>query len=393
VRITVTAAVILMLSAGAATGAPVFSGELKSDYYLYQDAAGNDRFIFTQTIGGRFAPPSWRGWEAAFQGEHRDANSGLPGTDESRLLGLTAAGPLGSARLALGRLMIRAGGFSLVDGLEATLPASVVKLTVAAGREVYPIRRVHTSGLPERYRAGFQAQGKFESLNWQIDHASRFLRGDLDDQTTGLSLRCRRFALVNWDARLNYDMASSQMREGAFGLRVMPSRQIRLDLRYSERRMRAYRDYFLHSYTLEPTRLASLKASYHCPESGFWYALGFTHRFREEGDLERLTASVANDHAEMGVRLQSGTGMNNFGGWLDASGELIPRLGWSAGIDFDRWDSAWDSEETEAWANYAGLSYELSPVTALEGKLEHYRDEYVESDVRGLITFKLRYGL
>jgi len=392
-RLILLLAGALILS-GVSRGSPVLTGEFRSDYYMYQDALEQDRFIFNQTLHGRLAPKSWNGWNVNFLGELRDANNPVEGIDEGRLLGLSLAGKIGPAALMMGRITPHTPGPSMLDGLEASYPFGGVKLTVAGGQEVYSLRRISTSELPERYRVGGVVEGTIMGkMKWQVDHATRLLSSEVDDQTTGIALRCRRFAKFGWDARLNYDMKASTPREMAFGVRLTPFSNLRVDLRYSVRAIRIYQESFLSQFTLEPTKLALVKARYHLQSQGLWIGLGYTRRLREEGDLDRVSASVSSDHGELGLRYQAGTDLNNIGGWVEANGKLATHLDWAVSVDFDQWDSAWDAETVEAWANSATLSYELSPVALVEGRLEHYRDEVVNSDIRGLITFKIRYGI
>ena len=372
------------------------TGVLQSDYYQYQDAGERDHFIFTQTLRGQLAPEFWRGWRAEFLGELRDSNDPYPGSGGDRLLGLSFAGDLGPLSLAFGRIASRVPGPSLLDGIQASLHAGGTRrITIAAGREVYPIYRSTSSYLPERYRAGGLLEGSLflNRTKWQIEHVARFLSDELDDQTTALSLRCRRFTQFGGDARINFDWEASAPRELALGIRYFPLPLLRLEARYSERRIRIYQSSFLSQYELKPTKIASLKARCQIGEDWLWLSLGYARRPRSVGDLDRISASIESDYGELGLRWQGGTDMNQIGGWLDAYGRITDRLSWSVALDFDRWDSAWDAEAVEAWANEASLAYELSPEATMEGRIEHFRDDYVRSDVRGWLTFKLRYGL
>jgi hypothetical protein len=394
-RLLIGGAIALLAAVGTARSDPTLTGAIRSDYYLYQDATKQNRFAFTETVEGRLAPASWSGWAMQFIGELRDANDRIPGKSDDRLLGLSLNGRMGPAMLALGRISTRAPAPTLVDGLQAALPLPAkIKLTVAGGREVYSLYRMDKVDLPERYRASELLEGSvFGKMKWQVDQLNVFRSGKIDDQTVGLGLRCRRFTHFGWDARFNFDLVKSTPRDLGIGFRVVPMHDLRFDLRYTERRMHLYKENIFSRFDIEPTRLASLTARYHLTGPDLWLGLGYSRRLRDAGDLDRVQASVSNDMGEIGVRYQMGTGMKQVGGWLEANGKVIPHLGWTVSADFDRWDSAWDAEPTEAWANSAGLEYELSEFATLSGRVEHYRDQTVKSDIRGLLTFNMRYGI
>ena len=393
---------LLMILAGAvltatAATAENFVGSLRSDYNMYQDAGKNDRFVFVQSVAGETPLPFMsKGWKLTFSGELRDSNSPVKGVEEGRITTLILANKIIGNRVdvRLGRFLARAGGYSPIDGIEIGVATNPIRATVAYGYEYYPLYRTEASNLPDRKRVAALLEGKLLGrLNWSLDHATRLKSGDIDDQVTTLGLRCRRFATFGWDARVGYDNKATNVRDLMAGILYKPLKDLQLRLRYSERRYRIYLDSFFAQYEAAPTKLAGISARYALGDDWLWLALGFDRRLRDAGDLDRITASVANNQGELGIRLQTGEDLSQIGGWLNVGGELIPRLGWGLSVNFDRWDSAWDAEPTEEWANSLSLTYELSSIADLQGRVEQYRTGELDSDIRGLLTFKLRYGL
>lgn len=409
VRLRLIAIVLIGLLSFANPAQPSWlNGELQSDYYHYQDDGQNDRFVFTQSLSGRVMPRTWRGWKADFRAELRDANDPIPGGGDGRVLGLALSGRMGALETKLGRIVPRAGGFGVLDGLELSTPVKDIRATLAGGREFYSLYRMESADLPERYRAAAQVEGRVGKFRWTMDHTARFRSGEIDDQVTTIALRCRRLERLGGDLRAGYDEKASNLRDFAAGLVIKPRPDAMLNIHYSERRYRVYQESLFSRFEIEPTRLAGVTARYRLsgrehppfslPQAGgnsddLWLGFGYTRRLREEGDLDRLFASVANDWGEAGIRFQLGDNLGQVGGWLNATGSILPRLSWGASMAFDRWDSAWDAEPTEEWANSLSLNYELSPVADVAGRVEQFRTGALDNDVRALLTFKMRYGL
>ncbi len=373
------------------------AGSLRSDYYMYQDAGKNNKYIFTQAISGEMNPSFMsKGWKLVFSGEFRDSNSPAKGHEDGRITTLILSRKIIKDRIdfRLGRFMARAGGFSPINGVEIAFPTRPFRATLAFGSEYYPIYRTETSSLPERNRAAVLLEGVIpRGPTWKLDHVSRFKSGDVDDQVTTLRLRCRRLTKFGWDARVGYDSKESSVRDWMYGVIYKPKKDLQFGLRYSERRYRIYQDSFFAQYEAAPTKLAGLTARYRLTTGDLWLGLGVTRRFREAGDLDRIFASVSCDMGEIGIRLQTGDDMNQFGGWFNAGGRLIHRLNWNVAVNFDRWDSAWNTESTEEWANSLGLTYPVSSIADLECRVEQFQTGELKSDIRGLLTFKMRYGL
>jgi hypothetical protein len=389
-----TLTVIAILGAGSTAAGAWLNGGLQSSYYLYQDAGGNDRFTLNESFYATVTPRACNGWAIDFNGELRDANESTTGVDDARLLSLALKGSMGPVKAKLGRIFSTAGGYSTIDGGEVSFNALKIRTTIGGGREIYSLYRTERADLPERYRAAVLLEGVIpKGPTFYIDHASRFLHGEIDDQVTTLGFRCRRFARFGWDLKAGYDIKASALRDFAYRAFYKFSPDFKLSARYTERRMRIYQSSILSNYELAPTRLAGITAKYHLSYRDLWLGLSYDMRFRDEGDLNRISLSVADDGGELGFRYQSGTDLNQFGGWLDAYGMLSPRLGWAVSVAFDRWDSAWDAEPSEEWANSAALNYELIPGSTLSGRIEHYRTTALDSDIRGLIAYKLQFGL
>ncbi len=393
---------ILVLAALAGFTQPAvaggLTGNLQSDYYIYQDAGGNDRFAFVQSFSGDLTKPLFgrNGWNVSFGGEFRDSNMPVKGYEDVRISSLILAKKIAHNKvsLRLGRFMARAGGFSSIDGLEIGLPTMKVRSTFAVGSEHYALYRTDASALPERTRAAALFEGKIHKmLKWKVDHVTRFKDGDVDDQLTTLGLRHARIHNFSWDARFGYDSNQSTLRDLMAAVTYKPSDHLQISLRYTERRYRIYQDSFFARFEVEPTKLAGLTARYHLTKSDLWLGLGVNHRIREEGDLDRIFVSLASDMGELGLRLQTGDDMEQIGGWFSAGGNFLPRLNWGVTVNFDRWESAWNAESTEEWANSLMLGYELASIADIECRVEQFRTAELDSDIRGLLTFKMRYGI
>jgi len=385
---------------GSPAVAGILTGSLQSDYYMYEDAGENSRYVFVQTLAGETVLPRLfsprNPWKLSFSGEFRDQNLPGKGLEDARLTSLVLSRSVirGKVKVRLGRFLASAGGFSPIDGFELSVPSLPVRTTIAYGYEHYSFYRIDESDLPERTRLGLNLAGVIpQGPTWSLDHATRFNGGEIDDQITTVRLRCRRFARFGWDARLGYDSQASVVRDWMYGILVKPTKDLQLNLRYTERSMAIYQNAVLSNFEIEPTRLAGLTARYSLAEGRYWLGLGYNRRFREDSDLDRIFLSIASDLGEAGVRLQSGENMGQVGGWLSVGGKVAKKLTWGASVNFDRWDSAWDSEPTEAWANSLKLGYPLGEVANIEGRLEQYQTGEFDSDIRGLLTFKMRYGI
>lgn len=376
----------------------IFTGSLRSDYYMYQDANENDRYVLMQSFAGEtsylraFDVP----WKFSFSGEFRDSNNPGKGIEDARLTALFISKQVvrRSVDVRFGRFLAKAGGFSPIDGIEIALPKLPVKTTVAFGYERYPIYGIDAASLLERTRAAARLEGIIpKGPFWFIDHATRLKDSEVDDQITTLGLRCRRLKSFGWDARIGYDSKESTIRDFRYGLIFKPTADLQLKAQYSQRRYRVYQDSFFGSIELEPTQLVGIQARYALRDNRCYLGLGYDRRLREEGDLDRISASLSHDFSDLGVRFQNGENMGQFGAWINAYGEFLRRFNWGVAIAFDQWDSAWDTEPAESWANSATLGYELSPQANLEGRVEQFQTGEVDSDIRGLLTFKFRFGL
>lgn len=385
----------LFLLSGVSHSAPPLTGQYSSAYYRYQDPQQRDHYLLTQTLELRYALPSLKGWTVTALGEVRDADQSTTGISNARLLNLQVSGKAGILGVTAGRFTPRIPSSSLVDGLslKVDLPAQM-GFTVAGGREYYVFSRIDRNLLPERYRAEAMLEGKCcDRMSWQVFHSSRMASGSIDERTSGLNIRCRRSPKFGWDAAIAYDWERSSIRNLTLGMRVSPMKDVLCDLRFTERAFRIYNESWFSRFEMLPTKLATAMARHRIGESEYWVGLGYSRRFKEDGDLNRINAAVSNDWAEAGVRFQSGTDMNQAGGYLFASGELFKKLSWDLSADYDRWDSAWNGEAVEEMANVFGLSYDLTSLVGLRGQMEHYRNDSGKNELRGLITFKVRYGL
>jgi len=398
-RLSILLLLIFGIIPPAGRGTPILFGELQSNYYTYENIPSGERFIFSQYAGLKLSPANWRGWTVQSAVDIREGNEPLPGRDATRLITFYADGSIGGLKLRAGRFTpLRAGdGRGSTDGLEMhygrpKIPHSAISLS--GGREVYLLYRSETSSLPERYRGTISAEGLFRgSLRWQVDHTLRYLKNKRDDQVSRLSLRCRRFVRFGWDFKTAFDHIGGGLRDLTFGVNVKPASLTTVSARFSARKMRIYASTPLHKIEYPPTKIAvlNLRRQLECRALGV--NLGFAQRLNADREVSRITLAVDNPNGEIGLRCQTGGGLGSLGGWVNAGGRIIPKLRWDAGVEFDRYDSAWDNEAVDNWANSLSLEWTTWRDAALIGRLERYRDEFAASDIRASLTFKVGFEI
>ncbi|MBM3328470.1 MAG: hypothetical protein FJY67_03220 [Calditrichaeota bacterium] len=396
-KMILTAAIFAMLFGKPVAAGPL-NGELRTTYYTWEEPGGASRFLMTQ-----FAGLNWQAagspWSAAAATEMRDGNSPLPGRGDSRLIALNLRHHRGVVDARLGRFAaVRAGDAgSLTDGAEVRLDLqgyNMSLITLSGGREIYPLYRSETSQIPERYRGTVAFEGlMFGRLNYLLDQTMRYRDGENDDAVTRLTLRCQRYR-VGWDLRAALDNNQSDLRSVSGGIRLIPHKGALVRVRYSERRIRLYESTPLKEIAYQPTRVAEATLGHDLPWADLAVQVGYARRLREAGDVDRAMLAIVHPMCEAGARWQAGSDLNQIGGWVGAGGVLVPgRLRWGLDLDFDRFDSAWDAEPSDNWANSLRLDWVVWPDAVVSGGVEHYRDREAASDIRGQLAFRVRFGL